>query len=60
MTPQEATQRLVGVLNELGAEGISVEAGAHGVLCLSTDTDGYVGHVLPPDAPDTVWEVELL
>jgi hypothetical protein len=60
LTPQEATQRLAALLNELGAEGISVEAGEFGVLCLSTEANGYVGHVLPLDAADTVWTVELL
>lgn len=60
MNTREAAQRLAALLNELGAEGISVEAGAHGVLCLSTDADGYLGHVLPPDAADTVWKVEML
>jgi hypothetical protein len=57
---KEAAEKLAALLSELGAEGISVEAGAFGVLCLSTDADGYVGHVLPPDAADTVWKVELL
>lgn len=56
MTPQEATQRLVDVLNELGAEGISVEAGAHGVLCLSTGRDLEYSHVWPANATNTVWE----
>lgn len=57
MTPQEATQRLVDVLNELGSEGISVEAGAHGVLCLSTASDFEYAHVLHTNAERTAWEV---
>ena len=60
MTGEEAAQRLAALLNELGAEEISVEAGAFGVLCLSTDAGGYVGHVLPPNAADTAWKVEML
>lgn len=45
------------VLNELGAEGISVEAGAHGVLCLSTASDFEYAHVSHTNAERTVWEV---
>lgn len=60
MNTREAAQRLADVLNALGAEGISVKAGAHGVLCLSKDADGSLGHVLPPDAADTAWTVEPL
>ena len=60
MNTREAAQRLADVLNALGAEGIGVEAGEFGVLCLSTDADGYLGHVLPPDAADAAWKVELL
>lgn len=60
MSTHEAAHRLAAFLNELGTEGISVEAGAFGVLCLSTDADGYVGHVWPPGAADTVWRVETL
>ena len=58
MNTREAAQRLAALLNELGAEGISVEAGAFGVLCLSSDTDSHVDNVLPPDATDPVWMVE--
>lgn len=57
---REAAQQLAALLNELHTDGISVEAGEFGVLCLSTDTAGYVGHVFPPDAVDTVWRVEML
>jgi hypothetical protein len=57
---REAAEKLADLLNDLDAEGVSVEAGAFGVLCLSTDADGYVDHVLPPDAADTVWKVETL
>jgi hypothetical protein len=57
LTPQEATQRLVDVLNELGAAGIEVATGAHGVLCLSTDRDGEYAHILPVDQTGTIWEV---
>lgn len=57
MTPQEATQRLVDVLNELGAEGIEIEAGEHGVLCLSTGRNLEYAHVRPANATGTVWEV---
>ena len=57
MTPQEATRRLVDVLNELGAEGISVEAGQGGVLCLSAASDFEYAHVLHTNAERTVWEV---
>jgi hypothetical protein len=57
LTPQEATQRLAALLNELGAEGISVEAGAHGVLCLSTDRDFEYAHVWSANGTGTVWEV---
>jgi hypothetical protein len=60
MNTMEAAEKLVALLGELGAEGIRVETGAFGVLCLSTDADGYVGHVLPPDVEDTVWKVEML
>lgn len=56
MTPQEATQRLVDVLNELGAEGIQVETGEHGVLCLSTGRNLEYAHVWSANASGTVWE----
>lgn len=60
MNAKEAAEKLAALLGELGAEGIRVEAGAFGVLCLSTDEDGYVGHVFPPNVEDTVWKVEML
>lgn len=56
MTPQEATQRLVAVLNEIGAAGISIEAGAHGVLCLSTERDFEYAYVEATNQVGTVWE----
>lgn len=60
MNAAAAAERLAALLNELGADGISVEAGEFGVLCLATDAGGYLGYVLPPDAADTVWKVEML
>jgi hypothetical protein len=47
----------VDVLNELGAAGIEVEAGAYGVLCLSTDRDGEYAYVWSANGTGTVWEV---
>jgi hypothetical protein len=45
----------VDVLNELGAAGVRVEAGAFGVLCMSTDSDFEYAHVSSDDG--TTWEV---
>lgn len=64
MNAQEAAQRLAAFLNELDTEGIRVETGAFGALCLSTDADGHVGNVWPPAWPpgskDAVWRVGRL
>lgn len=64
MSTHEAAHRLAAFLNELGTEGIHVEAGKFGVLCLSTDADGHVGNVWPPAWPpgakDAAWRVGTL
>ena len=57
MTPQEATQRLVDVLNELGAAGVEVEAAICG-LNLSTDAEPYGARVGRADDSGTAWEIE--
>lgn len=51
-----AAERLVALLNELGAAGIEVEA-AIGGLNLSTDADPYGARVEAVDHARTVWEV---
>lgn len=57
MTTHEAAQRLVALLNELGAAGVEIEA-AIGGLNLSTDAEPYGARVGRADDSGTAWEVE--
>jgi hypothetical protein len=57
MNTKEAAERIVVLLNELGAAGVEVEA-AIGGLSLSTDAEPYGARVEPVNQARTVWEVE--
>jgi hypothetical protein len=57
LTTHEAAQRLVALLNELGAAGVEIEA-AIGGLNLSTDAEPYGARVGRADDSGTAWEVE--
>lgn len=58
MTMDEAGRRLADLLNEMGAEGIAVEA-AIGSLILTTEGT-YTGAVAvsPVDYANIVWKIE--
>ena len=56
MNTKEAAEKLVALLNELGAAGVEVEAAICG-LSLRTETDPYGARVEPVDRPFTVWEI---
>jgi hypothetical protein len=53
---REAAEKLLVLLNELGAAGVSVEAALCG-LNLSTDTEPYGARVEPVDRPYILWEI---
>lgn len=56
MNTREAAEKLLVVLNELGAAGVEIEA-AIGGLNLSTDTEPYGARVEPAGRPAILWEV---
>lgn len=56
MNVREAAEKLLVVLNELGAAGVEIEA-ALGGLHLSTDTEPYGASVEPAGRPAILWEI---
>lgn len=56
MNTKEAAEKLVALLNELGAAGVEVDAAICG-LNLRTETDPDGTRVEPVDRPFTVWEI---
>lgn len=60
MSTQEAAERLVPLINELGAAGIRIEVADENAaegLCLGTGVIGEYTHVGPANQTGTVWEV---
>ena len=58
MTIQEAAQRIEALLNEMGREGIAVEAAVTSLILTRGDAFADVEVVSPVDNTRLVWEIE--
>ena len=58
MTIQEAAQRIEALLNEMGAEGIAVEAAIRSLTLTKGETYSDAETVSPVDNTNTVWEID--